>query len=331
MTLHLDSRIQQPPTVEAVASFSRSAPDVGEAVMRALDGSEIDLSNLHCSEQVSGFIGVAGRTHFVRITEASRPAPGVDDHTMFMLPGWTEMVERGTGANLHDAVAERFPASRILSIATDGVGMHCQPLSWDESMHLSFSTQGSDRLEIAAVVAAEGPTTLAPVSMGTVIGLETALLNLSKQRLQLEHIINHSHAQVSLAHVPIDMVLRFPLHMAFDGVREGIQHPKEAADAILGFLAIVATHAPAYAGNLRNLLRGTDIRNVFRVAQDVPTTFIFGTKDPLKQEKQLRRLERALPGQVRLMPIPGKGHAVSLDSKRAAQDFAKADIHGLAA
>ncbi len=300
--------------------------EIGSTTLRALDGSSIDLSELHCGEDVSATIDIEDRRHFVRLTEALRPDLAGENHTVVMLPGFSEMVDRGSGRNLHDAVTRHYPSSRVLSIATDGIGLPCRRLSWRQGLGLDFNTMASDRLSIAEHLAEEGPITMVNVSMGSVIGLRLALQNLREQRVDIEHIINHSHAQVPLTHVPRDMVARFLPHIVLDSAREVVRHPGPLVDHALGSLAILASHAPSYVGNLKNLLAGTDPADMYTVAEAVPTTYISGDRDPLAQRELLTRLERALPGQVHVVWLAGRGHAASLDAMAAARDIAGVDL-----
>jgi pimeloyl-ACP methyl ester carboxylesterase len=292
--------------------------------LRALDGWLIDLSELHCGESVTATIDIAERRHLVHVTEARRADPSGESHTVLMLPGFTETVERGSGRNLHDAVSNHYPYSRVLSIATDGVGLPCRRLGWQEGLSLNFDTMADDRLQIAEQLSADGPVTMVNVSMGSVIGLKLALQNLREQRLQLEHIINHSHAQVPLGHIPRDMIARFLPHIAVDGLREAIRHPAPFVEHALGSLALLA-QAPSYLGNIKNLLGGSNPADMYAVAEQVPTTYISGEHDPLAQTELLMRLQQALPGQVNIVQLPGRGHASSLDATQAARDIASID------
>jgi pimeloyl-ACP methyl ester carboxylesterase len=273
---------------------------------------------------VDGTIDVDGRQHFVRLTEARRVSAMDDTHTVLMLPGFTEMVDRGSARNLHDAVVGHYPYSRVLSIATDGVGLPCRRLGWREGLELNFDTMASDRLAIAERLHT-GPVTMINVSMGTVIGLQLALCNLREQRVELEHIVNHSHAQVPLSHVPRDMVARFLPHIAIDSAHEVARRPGPLLDHALGSLAILATHWPSYLGNIKNLLTGTSPADMYKVAEQVPTTYISGDRDPLAQRELLMRLQQALPGQINVVLLSGRGHASSTNAATAAHDIASID------
>jgi len=301
--------------------------EIGDTSLRALDGSYLDLSELHGGESVSATIDIAERRHFVRLTEASRADPANSRHTVFMLPGFTETVDKGSGRNLHDAIATHYPYSRIVSVATDGVGSSCRRVGWQAGFGLDFDTMAADRLSIAEMLSGDDPVTLATVSMGSVIGLQLALRNLYERRINLERIVNHSHAQVPLGHVPRDMAIRFLPHIAVDGLREAVRRPAPVVAHLVGSLALLAHHLPAYAGNLKNLLAGTDPADMYAVAEQVPTTYISGDRDPLAQRELLTRLQQALPGQVAVLRLPGRGHASSLDATTAARDIASVDDH----
>jgi pimeloyl-ACP methyl ester carboxylesterase len=112
--------------------------------------------------------------------------------------------------------------------------------------------------------------------------------------------------------------------MSVDSIREGLRHPNEAAEAMLGLIAVGAAiarepdKATAVFGNLLQLLEGTPWESIKTVAEHYPVTVIAGEKDPLREEAQLAALKAMYPHSFTYKIVRGKGHAMSLAAHKTA-------------
>ena len=278
-------------------------------------------------------------SHSARITEPDSRNPrntsAID--TVVMLHGYTEMIDAGTGKNLHDALAPHYPDKRLISIATDGVGRYCQRVGWVDALRKDFSTMARDRHRLINVLAGTGKVTLLDVSMGSVIGIE--LLHFDSllpddvpidhpldRRLNFDAIIHHSSAQVPPGRIISDMIIRFLPHIYKDGLRVHGSMPHRAQGLLKVALAYPRS-TPALIGNLIHLLMGIDPRKVASLAAKFPTGYISGEHDPLAQNKCHLDLSANNPKNVSVYIKPGAGHADCLNAAVAAQDVV--DMHRL--
>ena len=280
-------------------------------------------------------------THSTRITEpeAEYRARTQPLDTIVMLHGYTEMIDAGTGKNLHDALAPHFPDQRLISIATDGVGRYCQRVGWKEGLSKDFTKMAIDRHRLVNVLKGSGRITLLDVSMGSVIGIELLAYNtqlktgqLSEQAtdpwLDIAAVIHHSSAQVPPGRVIPDMVMRFLPHIYRDTRRVSTTMSRPAQGIVQTAIAYPRS-LPALAGNLVQLLRGTNPEKVLATALAYPTGYISGQHDPLAQNDDRLRMAQRHPGQVITYVKPGAGHADCLDAQAAANDIA--NMHQLLA
>lgn len=273
--------------------------------------------------KLSTFIEVDGHNHFARITEADEAHVADPEAipTIFMLPGLTEMVDGGTAKDLHDDLALRFPESRVVSIATDGVGIHTAPLSFRDGLHRTFDEMADDRLTLMNALQGGGGITLVAISMGTAISVK--LLERNSQLgnpLPIEAFIAHSHAIVPKGRVLQDMVGKFLPHIGKDVIEVAKHQPIKK---LLGCLAVrrgFRQSMPAMASNIVHLLKGSEWSEFFHVASEYPTGIISGAKDPLRQEALCKQLAIAVPSTV-LYIRQDIGHGACLDSNSAANDI----------
>lgn len=315
---------QVAPLPERLRSVPPIAETLGGYTLRLVeDNSVVDLDNLRPGESIFAKTTIEDREHLVHITEPTRPNP--DHHLVASFPGMLEMIDFGSGLARHNALAAAYTSSRIVSVATDGVGVLCPKLEWGQSMHLTFRTMASDRLTITSMIAQNGPTTMVDVSMASRIGLEMAKQNLYNPVLTIERIINRSHAQVPLRHVPNDMVWKFTRHVLREHIHEVVRHPGIPREQMLGMIATIAAQMPAYVGNVKNLLRGASLKDVYEVASVVPTNYLSGTRDPLTQPTQLMKLQKTFPKNVGVQLLEGQGHNGFLNVARTIQEILSID------
>lgn len=273
--------------------------------------------------------------HYVRITEPESQSPTQPLDSIVMFHGFTEMIDTGTGRNLHDALAPHFSDKRIISIATDGVGRYCQKLSGKKALGRTFSDMAVARHRLINAVSGDGTVSLVGVSMGSVIGLNVLAFDstlpaintlnpdsVSDRKLPIAAVVNHSHAQVPFDRILPDMIIRFPRHIARDGYRKH-RTLEKPADGIVAAMRGYPRSLNAMTGNLLNLLRGTDYRDVAAAGSRYRTGYISGALDPLCQPLQLTRLAHQNPDTVRIHIKPGFGHAACLDAVSEAREIAE--------
>jgi len=293
----------------------------------ALHGAEKKPDDLSPGETVHAFMNVEGRTHALRITEASDTTGGVSQPDIYMLPGFSEMTDMGSAKRFHTAVARQLPGSRVISIATEGVGAVSKPLLPASAARMSFNRMALDRLRIMQALSEDNPVTLLTVSMGSVIGLRLAHKNLqlpADRQIDIRHIVNHSHAQVPLDRVHPDLTVRFPLHVVDELRREGGRIPGVVIAHALGAAAFWPKQAVSHLRNMINFVPGTPEALTHTIAKQYPTTYLSGTRDPLAQPALLARLERAYPQHVNVKWLQGLGHLATAFAEREARTVAEA-------
>ena len=279
-------------------------------------------------------VNLGSTEHCVRITEPSDDGAQATAplDSIVMLHGYTEMIDAGTGKNLHDAIAPHFPDKRIISIATDGVGRYCHKVGWREGLTKSFRSMAIDRHRLINVVGGGGSISLFDVSMGSMIGLElldyntrlpqeSFAMNDQDRRLDIEAVIHHSSAHVTRGRIGPDVLMRFPTHICCDSLKMQLAL-KAFTPGHAAVVRALPRSLPALTGNGLNILKGVDAKKRLAAARDYRTGYIIGQNDPLGQRKQMLQLATLYPDTVKLHIKPHTGHAACMDARSAAADFA---------
>lgn len=249
---------------------------------------------------------------------------GTDPDNVITLLGFSEMVEHGTGKRLHDELANQYPFSLVGSLATEGVSAFGPRLGFKEGWSKKFDEMAAARLLLIRALGGNGTTTLVPTSMSSVIVNHMAIQNMYAQEdgltdsINLASIINVSHALMPRQTVVRD-VGKFLLHMPVSGAKKALQHRNEAI-GLMPVARALPRSVPGMAGNVRNLLEGSDWSDVAVVASTYPMGFIIGELDPLRQLEHCIDLAEHLPDSVKVKICDDEGHALSLDGQNTARE-----------
>lgn len=286
----------------------------------------------------TGLLPVDDYSHVVRVTSSDRSqlSNGVIGRLNLMLPGWTQYIDgKGAATNLHDAVAQKTPDAITLSIATDGVNKHGDPLPTSKALDRSFETMADARLKIAHLFAEGREVDIFGTSMGTILAYLMAMQNMrtpEEQRLNIRRlnlispgllateVAEHERFRDPLDNTvgKITTALSFFGHMAVDGGREAIRHPNEAADTLIGgldFLGVLARDprkALAIAGNFAEMLPGTPYELIKEVTGAHDVRVVAGDKDTVRETAQYKALKKLHPQRIVHTEVPGRGHALSI-------------------
>jgi pimeloyl-ACP methyl ester carboxylesterase len=221
------------------------------------------------------------------------------------------------------------------------MSVHGYALAYRQAIERPFADMAQARQQIAKRLAGDAPIEIIGTSMGSVLALMTALHNINTDNQNKVNIVGlkflspgiiasqipeHEAFRPSLDTTAgrIGTFVKFLGHMGVDSVREGIRHPAEALDAVLGFMAVSAAiakepdKATAVLGNLLQLMEGTPWESIKTVAEHYPITVITGSKDTLREEAQLKALKSMYPHSFNFKIVNGKGHAMSLAAHKSA-------------
>jgi alpha-beta hydrolase superfamily lysophospholipase len=295
----------------------------------------------------TGYIRVgSSEPHLLRLSEPD-PAYADNSDTPFeaLFPGWTEVIEGGISGAWHETVASENPGQYTVSFATDGVSLHGKPLSHGRALGRQFPKMAAERQQIIRHLAGpEAPVILTGTSMGAVLAVFTAHANsqaVAKANIRGLRLLSPG---VIAADVPPEEAFRlvpiettaqrlsvlqhFLGHIGMDAARESVHHPREAAGALAGVIATAATcfmhpeKATAMTGNLLQLLQGTPWQTLTEVAASYKISVLTGEQDPVAEIRQWEALRAKYPDNIRLKVVPGKGHAMSLDTRGMVSQFA---------
>ena len=272
--------------------------------------------------------------HCARVTEPAANRDSVTESldSIIMLPGCLEMIDAGTGKNLHDALAPHFPNKRIISIATDGVGRYCQKIGWRQGLTKNFQSMATDRHRLINILKGDGTIDLVDVSMGSMISLELLAFNTTLPQeavatsqqdrwLDISAVVHYSSAHVTPGRVVPDIGLRFGPHIYYDSLKMlGVLGSLPTGHVAM--LKALPRSLPAIVGNGMHILKGVDPKKKAAAARDYHTGYCTGQNDPLGQLEQTRQLAELYPGTVTLQIKPNTGHAACMDAKAAATDIA---------
>lgn len=284
-----------------------------------------------------GLIEHEGYAHLVVVTKADPRHVKNPKKTPVRMhfPGWTEVVDGGTGLDFHDALALHHPDETIVSVATDGVNLHGEALPVAEAVKRSFAQMAKARLLIAKYFAGNSGVKVDAISMGCIPAVLMAELNLlipEDERINIEQMNFYSSGVVATGvhesetfrkqiESPVERIKYlggFFLHVGADFTREAVRHPLHTAKAAKGYadLAVATVKEPriglAITGNFINMQPGVPFETLKHVAEHTKLRRYSGERDSLKEDEQWQRLKILFPQNVTAVEVPGKGHAMSV-------------------
>lgn len=262
-------------------------------------------------------LSIDGYRYAFRFTEPAMEYGGSEGEVVAMIPGFTENPFWGTARGLHNDVVTENPTTRTVSVCNDGYSKHGTAITL-RNIGRSFADMARGRAALLGSLGGDSPTMVAGTSKGSVLAILAAGHNLEEPRFNHQLSVFHSPAVVPPNRILPDMVVRFPVHIVLDIIRESSQHPVAAAKALhLPSLRVL----PAYACDVYNLLHGTPEQTVDTVAAETSVGIIAGDRDPLSQLAMWQRIAERHPDNVHILTKLGQGHGSSLNSREAAEDI----------
>ncbi|HSH55342.1 MAG TPA: hypothetical protein VK983_00790 [Candidatus Limnocylindrales bacterium] len=263
----------------------------------------------------------------LRITEPSVESRDSKKKILAQTVGWTESPNEGAAREFHDHIAELNPEHTVISISTEGISERCHNLPLAEALHTSFKTMATNRLDFLEPIAEDAEVSLWGVSMGTVVGNEMALQNLSAPRVEIVEVGHHDPALVPPENVLQDMIIEFPGHVTYDIMRESALHPILAVRCMLGnsysINPVRALHRSiTLTGNALALMQGTPVEKIEAVVAGYPKVgVVAGGRDPLFQRNMWRELQREHPDTLEILVDENAGHASTINTPVAATNM----------
>lgn len=261
--------------------------------------------------------------------------------------GWTEFIDVSTGQFLHDELAEAYPGHYVATAETPGVSKNGYPLSFREALKVSPKKIVDSHWRMAQSVAGKAPVILVGESAGGGNVVRMAKKNLdSPPEGQLNiteiHIVSGCIVASKVNEAPgteiepfrkgsdkahcVKTTGRFFWHMGGDIPRTAAKNPRKALRCILSLgTAVVqrpkhmAQTVPAIAGNLLNLLPGTDWETIKEVFSQHQVRIYVGSRDALREDKMYQKLIELYPDNIRIIVVPGEGHTMVMDAQAVAE------------
>jgi pimeloyl-ACP methyl ester carboxylesterase len=292
-----------------------------------------------------------GREHLFLVTEPD-PDTGVDRqealNTVF-LPGLTEMGDRGSAREFHNAYAKHHPDRRVITRATEGISHTGKLRHTSEGGDRRLADMAADNLVLLPRITEDGPIELSGTSLGTYIAMLTAeqdlaanpndQLNLRKLKLVASAVVardipeseSFRDAEVNEDIVRAELTMRFLQHLAPDLLRMVVSNPAEILKCapIIGAYALFPHKAPsrtkAILADFNDVQQGMEWSTVKRIAQEHEIWVLGGQHDPLVQFQapQWEALAKLYPRHVHHKIVAGKGHLMTADAHGTVKELAK--------
>lgn len=315
-----DVSIMPDETLHPTKGEVRDIPGLGQA--ECVDSRFLECDGMLRERQAwsinnDKYVGV------VRVTE---PTPDTSEaespEVIFHVPGFTELVDAGTAKDLHDEIAKSFPHHRVVSIGTDGVSRYGATMDTVTALSRDFDEMAEARLDLIRHFSDGRLSILAGVSMGTVLSVISAGKNLLRQpedQANIDQLVFISTAILDQDSAPKVMLGSFVGHMILSTPGKAVRHPRQTLNLLHSLRRYKREHVAALAGNVRNLIKGIDDELIDGVIDCYHSTVISGSRDPLVQLKQWLKRHSDAPHTLTLDIREGEGHALTLNSKEAAQ------------
>ncbi len=271
-------------------------------------------------------------SHYQHAVTVGEPVDKSTDLTVAVLFGYGEGIEAGIGEEFHHGLSDHLPGVRTVSIGTAGIGKVSEQLNFWSARHTArLDAMAKQRNMYLEAICGQRPLAMAAISMGTVITHKMVSLELDKPApgLNVQRLLYYAPAIVPPERVWFDMGLRFPPHVFIDGLEEIFWRSK--LHDIPTHLSHVMHSArdigdmPAMFWQGLDLLHGTPLSDIHRVAARYPMTVMPGTKDPLGELHMWQQLARRFPG-VSVKPVAHRGHGMAFDGYDGGAKVAK-EIH----
>jgi len=291
-----------------------------------------------------------GREHLFLVTEPD-PETGVDLqealNTVF-LPGLTEMGDRGSASEFHNAYAKRHPDRRVITRATEGIS-HTGKLRYtSEGGDRRLAHMAADNLVLLPRITEDGPIELSGTSLGSYIAMLTAeqdlaanpndQLNLKRLKLVASAVVardipdseNFRDAELNEDIVRAELTMRFLQHLAPDLLRMAVSHPADILKcaSIIGAYALsphkARNRAKAILADFNDVQQGMEWSTVKRIAEEHQIRVLGGEHDPLVQFQapQWEALAKLYPDNVQHRIVKGKGHLMTADAHGTVKELA---------
>jgi pimeloyl-ACP methyl ester carboxylesterase len=265
--------------------------------------------------------------HGIAVTD---PVGGSFDNVIISFPGFTETIEGTIRKQLQEHLSYQFPRSRIVSVASDGIGATGDRYTWYEREKHSVEEMGRTRLEIAKDLAGDTAVYGMGTSMGSIILHHMTRENLatpsSSDHIDLRGNYLLSPALVDPKNIIRDMGVLFLPMFVGDTLHELFAKtaPKESITLMkqLGHYGLIPYDAPAMLNQLIGLFLGTKESDVADVIEQVPTVVVAGERDPVAQWHMWRRIEKRFPEQLYLEVVAGRGHGLPMKPSNACRKMA---------
>lgn len=319
--------VSQPNTVDLLPAeldpmpVRRPVRGLGQTTLKAVRTSRAGrLDNPIRHHRLYG-VNINDYQHAVEITD---PAEGEPQYAIMSLPGLTEHIECGIRQAFHASLAEKFPAGRIISVGSDGIGPNSDTYNWQERHQYDLEGMARHRVELALALAARLPLFVQGTSMGTTVShqmnrqilADDELRSLIDPRGQLYV----SPALVDPHNIVRDMGLRFVPGLAWDlGKELGL---KSSRSEIAEALALAKSYGlsrrdgKALVNQMWELMHGTPEKEIGEVIAEIPTVVVAGEKDSLAQWQMWHRIQGQYPDNLELHSIRGRGHVMALKPGR---------------
>jgi pimeloyl-ACP methyl ester carboxylesterase len=305
------------------------------------------------SEPESSIVSVNGHDRPVLITEPD-PAMGVkpgEAVNEVILLGLTEMKDIGSGRLFHQAMANRFPDRRIVTLSTPGLSMSDPTLPVRDGYNRLLEDTAIEDFDTIRRIVGDSPTHLVANSLSTKRALLVAALNLTAdgelqidtQRVKLmapavgaRNVAEEerfSEADADDRDFIDGETNKFYLHVPGNILRMLLRHPEEVGECVgaIGAYALaphkLVPRAAVLAGNVKSAKEGVEWEVMKAVARAHPLHVIGGADCPLMQAQMSQWLavrKQAPKTQIRL--LEGYGHAVTIDGSGTAEQLAQMEL-----